>query len=105
MVYQKIVGMIVLILALIGSSFWGGMQYQKNMLSSSGNGSGRFGPEGNAGGGRGPRGNGGFVSGKIIGKDATSITIELQQGGTRIILYSPQTNIGKAVSGSANDGP
>ena len=89
-------------------SFYGGMKYGQ----STGNGSftnltpaerqARFGVNGGrTGGARG--GAGGFTNGDIIAKDATSITVKMRDGSSKIIFYSDSTEVGKFVSGGSGD--
>ena len=54
------------------------------------------------GGGRGGD-IGGLINGSIIAKDATSITVSLRQGGSKIVFYDSQSEVGKTVLGSADD--
>ena len=71
--------------------------------------SGRNGARGGAGGG--------FVTGSVISKDSTSLTVELRSapnsgtqgtatttaGGSKIVLFSPSTTVEKTVSGAVTD--
>lgn len=50
----------------------------------------------------GQNGMGGTV-GEIISKDDKSITIKLPNGGSKIILYSATTTVGKTTTGNVSD--
>lgn len=105
----------ILLVVVVGvGGFYGGTVYEKSSLSKQGllrsaNSAGgmRSGQGGTGQGGQG-RGigmgaNGGFVTGQIISKDPTSITIKTRDGSSRIVYYSSSTSIGKSTSGSADD--
>ncbi len=96
---------------LIGAvAFYGGLKYgqnsRQNIFSQNFNGSALNGNV-NAGGMRGARFSGGLqggaASGEIIGKDETSITIKLRDGGSKIIFFSDSTKITKTVDGAQED--
>ena len=89
---------IVLVLIVGAGAFFGGMKYQQSKQPTF---SRQF------GGGQGgrttgqPQGGtnrGGFrpVSGEIISSDDKSITVKLQDGGSKIVLLSEKTEINKA---------
>ncbi|MCX6722432.1 MAG: DUF5666 domain-containing protein [Candidatus Staskawiczbacteria bacterium] len=88
----------IIIIIVIGGAFYGGMIYGKSQT-----------PRGNFPGGnfqtRINRGNGGnFISGNIISKDNSSITLQIpNNGGSKIIFYSGTTQINKSASGTADD--
>lgn len=46
---------------------------------------------------------GGFLSGEVISKDATSITLKTRDGSTKIVLFSASTDILKSTSGKSDD--
>ena len=96
-----IVGVII-----IGIAFYGGMIYGKSTVPSRG----QFANTQFAGNQNGARGintrngvNGGFASGQIISKDATGVTIKMQDGSTKIVLIATSTQVMKLSSGTAND--
>jgi len=98
-----IIGILV-ILAICGGSFYGGMLYSKSQnvrpVFSGANGANfqgaRTGRTGAAGGG--------MISGSIISKDNNSITLQMpNNGGSKIIFYSDTTQISKSALGSASD--
>lgn len=88
-------------IAVGGGSFYGGMKYgQANVLSGFQQ---RMGGAGFGGGRTGNRSGANLVAGEIIAKDAVSITVKLRDGGSKIVLYSGSTEIGKSVSGTNDD--
>jgi hypothetical protein len=110
---------IMAVLAIIiigGGSFYGGMVYGQSRSKSGGQGNfanltqeqrqqraQQFGANTGAGFRNGKNGNGGFVSGDIISKDDKSITVKLQDGGSKIIFFSDATQVSKYVSGAPGD--
>ena len=111
---KKIVFVIVGIIVLVGV-FYGGMSYGQSKATTAANAALTTTRGGQFGINRGNRGNGGgFVSGQIISKDATSITIKLMDNGmtsngttnpsgSKIIFLDSSTMITKTTSGSATD--
>ena len=103
---QKQITILVIVALVVGGlSFYGGMQYANGSKTAartagqSQNGTG-------ANGGRSFRGGGGgsgFVSGQILSKDNTSITVKLRNGGSTIVFTSPNTTVMKSVPGSLSD--
>lgn len=114
---NKILSAIIVLVVACGLSFWGGYSYgQRANIRTAG----AFGPGGDMagrmgtvrGGRVGGSANGGFVAGTVTSKDATSITVRLNnmmQGangtnsGSRIILFDATTQIAKSAVGSADD--
>jgi cytochrome c-type biogenesis protein CcmE len=98
--WQK--GMVIAIV-LILAAFYGGMIYGQNKASTA---TGIQNTPNFMGRGAGNRGTrvGGGVSGNIVSKDATSITVQLHDGsGSRIVFYTGETPILKSVVGSVQD--
>ncbi|HEY5589107.1 MAG TPA: hypothetical protein VIK86_09160 [Candidatus Paceibacterota bacterium] len=106
---KKIVSSVAVCLIIAGVSFWGGMTYGSSKSSSNQlanriqNGLGQNGGTRIGGGMRGGATGGGFVNGEILTKDATSITVKENNGGSKIIFYSPSTKIEKTVEGTSTD--
>ena len=101
---NTLLGGLVLAVIIASAAFYGGMTYAKSQVPSRGQfANGQFTGTG-AAGARGARGGtGGFTAGEILSKDATSITIKMQEGGTKIVLVSTSTQIMKSASGTLDD--
>lgn len=96
----------VIAVVIIGGSFYGGMVYGKSATPSRGQfTNGQFTANINGARGTGARVgmNGGFTAGEIISKDATSVTIKMQDGSTKIALIASSTQIMKSSTGSLGD--
>jgi len=115
---------IVIITAVVvgGGAFYGGMKYQESKTPqrpAAGNFQNlqNLSPEErqqrlqelgtNAGGSRagrtGGQAGGGFTSGEIISRDDKSITVKLQDGGSKIVFLSDSTEVTKSAQGSLGD--
>lgn len=92
--------------------FYGGYEYGSANVSAARSGADFIGRNGSingfgSGGGMGGRmmagQRGGFVGGEILSMDDKSITLKLQDGGSRIVFLSSSTPVTKSVSGSVSD--
>lgn len=107
-VKNVLIAVIITVIVVGGGSFYGGMKYgqskaaaaQTQQLAARQQGAG-------ANGAFGARRNGGatgsFVNGSILSKDDKSVTIQLQGGGSKIVLLSGSTTIGKSTDGTVAD--
>ena len=94
---------LIAILALLvggGAGFFAGSQYQKSQRPSFGQFAGARGGSG-AAGVRGRNGNG--AAGTILSVDATSMTVKLTDGSSKIVLLTGTTSINKAATAAASD--
>lgn len=108
---------ILVVLVVAGGAFFAGMKYGQSKSSNSFTRGDfqNFSPEerqqrmqqaGAAGGFRVMGGNNrgdGFVSGEIISKDDSSITVKLPDGGSKIVFFSTTTSITKSTDGVSSD--
>jgi len=95
-----IISGIIILLVVAGGSFYGGMIYGKNQNKRPSYAAGTFQTRINRAGANGS----GFISGNIISKDSSSITLQLTgNSGSKIIFFSDATQIGKMAAGTADD--
>src|SRR5690242_7720226 len=105
---NKIIGLVILVVVGAGC-FYAGTAYQKSKtpVQTANNRGGQGGGNGGRfrGGAGGPVGQGGgFVNGQVIAKDDKSITVQLpNNGGTKIVFLSGNSQISKSVSGAVTD--
>ncbi|HRY60183.1 MAG TPA: DUF5666 domain-containing protein [Patescibacteria group bacterium] len=100
-----LIAVIITIIITGGGAFYGGMLYGKSKSSSNkfAQAVGQFGgPNGTRNGARNGAG-GGFVNGEVLSKDDKSITVKLQDGGSKIVLLSASTTVGKTTDGTLTD--
>ena len=84
--------MLVLMVVVLGGTFYGGMKYGQTSRPKMGNR-----PNMNS------TADSSFVGGEILSKDDTSITVKLPTGGSKIIFVSNSTQVTKSTSGSLGD--
>lgn len=93
---------VLLVVAFSAGSFFGGMKYQQSkqpaFLRQFGGGQGM-----RAGQGQGSRQGFRPVNGEIISNDEKSITVKLQDGSSKIVLFSDKTEINKAATATKED--
>ena len=111
---NTIVTIIGIAVIACGLSFYGGMKYGESQNSGRGAqfAAGQFGgmQNGGATGGArtagtrtGMRGAGGMVSGEILSKDATSITVKDRTGGSKIVFLGSSAEVMKSTTGTMDD--
>jgi hypothetical protein len=105
---KKTISIIAITVVIVGGlAFYVGMKYDQSASKS--NMQERFQQLGDqqgaafAGAGRMQRTGGGFVAGEIISKDDKSVTVKIQDGGSKIIFVSSDTKVTKNAEGSLDD--
>lgn len=103
-----IVSVLVTLVVGGGIGFYAGMKYTSSSVSTAQAQAGQF--QRGGGTGRGGRAGGGIVSGQILTKDASSITVQLLSNqndatpaGSKIVFLSGTTQVMKAAQGSVSD--
>lgn len=94
-----VISAIIVLVAVGGGAFYGGMLYGKGQARPAGFTGGNFQTRVNRPGSNGSN----FISGNIISKDNTSITVQLPNNGSKIIFYSDATQINKSATGTSAD--
>ena len=98
----------VVIVIVVGIlAFYGGVSYEKGktpVVAATGTGT-RTGAAGGYAGRAGRAGGaaGNFVTGTILSATSGSMTISIPTGGSKIVLFSPSSQIMKATTGSTSD--
>jgi len=110
MMMKKNLILIIAFVVVAALAFYGGMKYGSPQTAQQ---SGQFGQFRNSSGTGSGRSGGSFasgsvpLSGQIISKDSSSLTLQLRggnsSGSTRIVLFSGSTSITKSASGTVND--
>lgn len=84
-----------------GIGFYSGMKYSSSNVSAVQAVGGQF--QRGSGAGRGGRSQGGMTSGEILSRDATSLTVQMRDGGSRVVFLAGSTQIMKAAPGTTTD--
>ncbi len=96
---------IICILVGLGAGFFGGIQYRNYQLNQAranfGGGNGNF--QRFTGTGRGGGARGGAVQGSILSMDASSITVKLADGSSKIVVLSGSTTYSNTASATQAD--
>ena len=105
---MKPIYVVILVVVVAATAFWGGMTYEKSKTPSfarAGAG-GRFG--GGFGGGQGGFGGGNGqrmtpINGQIVSSGNNTITVKMSDGSSKIIDLTSQTTINKTTKASTSD--
>lgn len=103
---NNILIIIVVAILMAGSGFFAGMKYQQSKqpaFTRQFNGQFDIRQGTRNGQSQGNRQSFRPVNGEIISADEKSITVKMQDGGSRIVLFSEKTEINKAESGTKED--
>lgn len=106
---KALVPILIILIVVVGAgSFYGGMIYGRSksgMRGQQGFGQMGGGPGGMASSTNRRVGNQGmsFINGEILANDGKTMTVKINTGGSKIILFSDNTEIGKMASGTASD--
>lgn len=94
---------LIVALAVGAGGFFAGMKYQQSKSPSLAGRQGAFPGQGRQMGAGGNRNGFRPTAGQIVSIDATSLTVKLNDGSTKIVLFSDKTQINKASSGAKTD--
>ena len=97
---KKLISIVVVVVIVSGGlGFWGGMKYQSSQTPAFGSGNFARGVNGKTGNQAGMARGGGTI-GEVLSKDATSITVKLPTGGSKIVFFDSSTSVMKTASSS-----
>lgn len=103
---MKVITPIILILVGLGVGFLGGYQYRNYRLNQTrgnfANGTQRFNGARMGGGNGGMMGRG-AVTGSILSMDDKSITVKLNDGSTKIVLFADSTTYSNTINATKTD--
>jgi hypothetical protein len=94
-------GAVVAVIVVGVASFYAGMSYAKGQTPSRTQFAGAAGQfAGRAGAGRT---GGGVTTGQVLSNDGSSMTVQMQDGSTKIVLFGTSTQILKTAQGTQSD--
>lgn len=97
---EHLIASIAVAIVLMSGCYYMGYQSGKNSITNQfANGM----PGGGTRNGGMGRNIGGNANGEVISKDDTSITVKGRDGSSKIVLYTPTTQVMKSTSGSSTD--
>ncbi len=96
---NKKISVIVAALVVLGIVFYGGVKYGESNAQTQTSMQSKFGGKG----GQRMTRSGGINQGQVLTEDDQSITIKLQDGGSKIIFLTDSTPIMKSVPGARED--
>ncbi len=94
-----IAGLVLGAILIGGGSFYAGLKFGARRAGAFGAGAGQFGTR--TGGVR--MMNGGVATGQVLSVDATSMTIKLRDGSSKIVFFSNTTPVMKSTAGATTD--
>ena len=102
---KQIIISIVVLIIVGGLSFYAGTKVGAGSPTQAGQFTGAGGAGGRMGrnGAGGMMSGGGFVTGEVLSKDATSVTVKLKDGGSKIIFITAGTAVQKMTTGTIDD--
>ena len=102
---KKIIAIaIIAALAIGGASFYGGMLVGKGRCVFGGGSRGAFNGAGGTNSAGAKRATGAsYINGEILSVDASSLTVKLINGGSKIVLFGTSTEVGKFTTGALSD--
>ena len=96
-----VTGIVIAVVLMIGCYYLGYHNGKGSVTQTA-----SAGMRGGAGGfNRGGMGGAGAVTGTVLSKDATSITVQGRDGSSKIVLYATSTQFAKSTSGTIDDVP
>jgi hypothetical protein len=90
-----IVWLVIVIVALAGGFFWGKASATSNLRSAFTGAAGTYGSSTRRIAGAGGTTGGGLISGQILSLGTDSMTVQLANGNSQVVIYSSSTSVSK----------